>query len=501
MDDVFDRFRAMDAQLSNMPVTIDFSEFTVDEVKTFMRLAAAVKGSVDRVLACGAAEIHQRSRREFGSSGLARAEGHVNPQTMIAELTGSSRSEAKKLDRLGRSVMEASPTPGQGAPGQGVSEQGDPSDPAFDVPVSPPWHAAICARMLAGELSPDRFEALRAGFGDSSEQVPAAALAEAAERLVSLLHPDDLPETAYRDARAARALLDRAGLAELEKEQYARRQAKVWRDREGMVHLNAIFAPEDGTFVKNTLDLLLGPRIGGPRLANSKAMTEAQLMKDDPRTVEQLAADMLVTLLKAGVEVKDSAVLAKKRPSVQIVVTASELTRPGDDGVAFIEGTGIPVTMNTVNRMICDTGYRPVILDAEGSPLDLGREHRLFQPAQRLALNTTQGGCVWPGCEKPPSFCEIHHIDEWSANGKTDVLDGVLLCKHHHVLLHSNGWKIHREGSPGSRYESSRYENRYWITPPSSADPERRPILLRFRGVARQNPTSIQNPTSLTATG
>jgi hypothetical protein len=497
MDDVFDRFRAMDAQLSNVAAAIDLSELTVDEVKTFMRLAAAVKGSADRVLACGAAEIHQRSRREFGSSGLARAEGHVNPQTMIAELTGSSRSEAKKLDRLGRSVMEASPMAGQGV----VTGQGAPSDPASDVPVSPPWHAAICARMLAGELSPDRFEALRSGFGDSSEQVPAAALAEAAERLVSLLHPDDLPETAYRDARAARALLDRAGLAELEKEQYARRQAKVWRDREGMVHLNAIFAPEDGTFVKNTLDLLLGPRIGGPRLANSKAMTEAQLMKDDPRTVEQLAADMLVTLLKAGVEVKDSAVLAKKRPSVEIVVTASELTRPGDDGVAFIEGTGIPVTMNTVNRMICDTGYRPVILGTEGSPLDLGREHRLFQPAQRLALNATQGGCVWPGCEKPPSFCEIHHIDEWSANGKTDVLDGVLLCKHHHVLLHSNGWKIHREGSAGSRYENPRYEHRYWITPPSSIDPERRPHLLRFRGVARQNPTVIQNPIRPAATG
>jgi hypothetical protein len=345
--------------------------------------------------------------------------------------------------------------------------------------------------MLAGELSPDRFEALRSGLGDASEQVPAASLADAAERLVSLLHPDDLPETVYRDARAARAMLDRAGLAELEREQYARRQAKVWRDREGMVHLNAIFAPEDSTFVKNTLDLLLGPRIGGPRLANKKAMAEARLMKDDQRTIEQLAADMLVTLLKAGVEVKDSAVLAKKRPSVQIVVTAAELTRRGDDGVAFIEGTGIPVTMNTVNRMICDTGYRPVILGAEGSPLDLGREHRLFQPAQRLALNATQGGCVWPGCEKPPSFCEVHHIDEWSANGKTDVLDGVLLCKHHHVLLHSNGWRIHREGSPGSRYEISRYENRYWITPPSSIDPERRPLLLRFRGVARHNPTPM----------
>jgi hypothetical protein len=338
--------------------------------------------------------------------------------------------------------------------------------------------------MLAAEISPDRFEALRSGLGDPDENVSAAALSAAASQVLSFLHPDDLPETVYRDSRAARALLDRAGVAETEKQQYTRQQAKVWRDREGMVHLNAVFAPEDGTFVKNTLELLLGPRIGGPRLANKKAMADAQSLKDDPRTVEQLTAGALVALVKAAAEVKHSSVLAKKRPSVQVVVTAAELARPAGDGIAFIEGTGIPVSMNTVDRLVCDTGYQPVVLDTDGSPLDLGREHRLFQPAQRLVLNATQGACVWPGCEKPPSFCEIHHIEHWRAGGKTDVEDGVLLCKHHHLLLHSNGWRIHRTASADDRYE-----NRYWLTPPRTIDPEQRPRRLHFSGVVHRNPS------------
>jgi hypothetical protein len=212
-------------------------------------------------------------------------------------------------------------------------------------------------------------------------------------------------------------------------------------------------------------------------------------MKDDPRTIEQITAGALCALLKAGAEVESNSVLAKKRPAVQVVVTAAELTRPAGDGIAFIEGTGVPVTMNTVDRLVCDTGYRPVVLGSDGSPLDLGREHRLFQPAQRLALNAAQGGCVWSGCTKPPSFCEIHHIDHWRAGGKTDIQDGVLLCKHHHLLLHSNGWRINR-----SVADEDRYENRYWLVPPRSIDPLQQPRRLRFSGIARHNPVLASPP-------
>jgi len=459
-----------------MHAAADFSEFSSDELKTFMTSAAALRHEVDRALACGAAEINQRSRRELGGAGLAKAEGHQNPQSMIAALTGSTKADARKIDNLGKSVMQASPVrfaPPSGQPDAGVPQR--------------PWFASITDRMRSGEISPDRFEALRAGLGESSDDVSPQALAAAADRVLACLHPLDAPELVYRDARNARALLDRQGVAQHERELQARQEAKIWTDRDGMVHLRASFAPEDGAWFKNTLDLILGPRIGGPQLVHGKAATMAKAIEDDPRTAEQIRASVLVTLLKAGALVDENALLAQKRPTVQVVVRADELSRPNSDGVGFIEGTGIPVSMKTIDRLICDTGLVPVILDPVGAPLDLGRQVRLFTAKQRLALASLQGGCVVAGCNAPPSFCEVHHIDPWSEGGKTDVEDGVLLCRFHHMHLHNHGDRI-------TRIAGERYEDSYRWVPSAEFDPLRSPFRVRFRGVARHYASASASP-------
>jgi len=88
-----------------------------------------------------------------------------------------------------------------------------------------------------------------------------------------------------------------------------------------------------------------------------------------------------------------------------------------------------------------------VTADACGNPLDVGREARLFTPRQRIALAIRDGGCMWRGCERPPSYCEAHHIDEWNRDrGRTDIDRGILLCRFHHMNLHHSGWRITREG-------------------------------------------------------
>ncbi|HET8958331.1 MAG TPA: HNH endonuclease signature motif containing protein, partial [Microcella sp.] len=46
-----------------------------------------------------------------------------------------------------------------------------------------------------------------------------------------------------------------------------------------------------------------------------------------------------------------------------------------------------------------------------------------------------------------PSWCEAHHINHWLRDtGRTDIADGILLCRHHHLLAHNNGWEIRRAG-------------------------------------------------------
>lgn len=54
---------------------------------------------------------------------------------------------------------------------------------------------------------------------------------------------------------------------------------------------------------------------------------------------------------------------------------------------------------------------------------------------------------MWPGCDRPASYCEAHHIDEWNRDGgRTDIDRGILICRFHHMNLHQHGWRITRKG-------------------------------------------------------
>ena len=87
---------------------------------------------------------------------------------------------------------------------------------------------------------------------------------------------------------------------------------------------------------------------------------------------------------------------------------------------------------------MCDSGFRRLLLGSHGEVLELGQLERSFSYAQRMALAGRDGGCVWPQCTAPPSWCHAHHVVEWSKGGKTDVSNGALLCSAHHHMLHAS---------------------------------------------------------------
>ncbi|WP_166133921.1 HNH endonuclease signature motif containing protein [Nocardioides ochotonae] len=81
-------------------------------------------------------------------------------------------------------------------------------------------------------------------------------------------------------------------------------------------------------------------------------------------------------------------------------------------------------------------------------PLDLGRTNRLFSPGQRKALAIRDKECRADGCTIPSTWCEADHVDPWSAGGKTDLDNAILLCGHHHHLIH-DGRCLHQRMSNG----------------------------------------------------
>jgi hypothetical protein len=157
-----------------------------------------------------------------------------------------------------------------------------------------------------------------------------------------------------------------------------------------------------------------------------------------------------------------------------IRLTATKTAFERGTGLARIEGQVAPVSISTAWRLRCDAGVAGVVLDQNGYVLDFGREQRFFTRKQKEALAIVWGGCASPGCDRPPSWTEAHHIVFWKRDGgKTDLADGILLCRHHHLLLHNNGWEIFRDDV-----------GRYWLIPPPEQDPNQTPIELGSKSAA-----------------
>ena len=150
--------------------------------------------------------------------------------------------------------------------------------------------------------------------------------------------------------------------------------------------------------------------------------------------------------------------------NASIVVTVDEDKLRAGAGEATLD-TGGSLSVGETRRLACNAGLLPMVLSGDSRILDLGTSRRLFDRHQRLALATRDQGCVFPGCERPPAWCEAHHRIPWSRGGATDLDNGCLLCSFHHHLIHQGEWDLSL--APDGITE---------VIPPTRIDPQRRPI-------------------------
>jgi len=98
--------------------------------------------------------------------------------------------------------------------------------------------------------------------------------------------------------------------------------------------------------------------------------------------------------------------------------------------------------MVEVLRLACDGEIQRLVVDPDGLPLDIGRATRVVPAHLRTALIHRDRGCIMPGCDRPPGWCEAHHIEHWAHGGATSLHNLVLLCSRHHHELHHGKWHI-----------------------------------------------------------
>jgi hypothetical protein len=156
----------------------------------------------------------------------------------------------------------------------------------------------------------------------------------------------------------------------------------------------------------------------------------------------RLRADALVELARRATATPDHAPAA--RPLVWVI--AGEEALESGQGVAELAGAGA-IWAVTAQRLRCDCDLVRVLYDPDGTPhLELGRAQRTASGTQRRLLWLRDGGCTFPGCGRPPEWCEAHHIIWWEHGGPTDLHNLCLLCRYHHHLCHEGGYRVGWDG-------------------------------------------------------
>ncbi|ONI92829.1 hypothetical protein ALI22I_01750 [Saccharothrix sp. ALI-22-I] len=151
---------------------------------------------------------------------------------------------------------------------------------------------------------------------------------------------------------------------------------------------------------------------------------------------------------------------AGERPHISVTVDFETLRR--GVGHAVLDGDHY-LSAAQARRIACDAKVIPVVLGAASEILDLGRAKRTVSVAQRKALHARDRGCAFPGCPRPPKWCDAHHVKHWADGGDTDLGNLVLLCRAHHSVIHHSLWSITMTGGVPA------------FVPPRHVDPAQRP--------------------------
>jgi hypothetical protein len=133
-----------------------------------------------------------------------------------------------------------------------------------------------------------------------------------------------------------------------------------------------------------------------------------------------------------------------ERYQVVLHVDSDTLDPEGEPGRSELED-GTRVSAETSRRLSCDTGLVRIDHAPDGSILDVGRRTRTISPALRRALEARDRGCRFPGCGL--RFADAHHVRHWADGGETSLGNTLLLCHHHHRLVHEGGWRVGWWGS------------------------------------------------------
>jgi hypothetical protein len=407
--------------------------------------AYAQAGAADQLAACeqlarleARVKAHQlAAARAADASKAAKAVGATSTSAALANSFGGDPTAASRLLNQAKKVKAGSATEGALAKGELSLGQAE--------------LIADKLKNLPGKPTDAQREGCETQLLDDAKKMPLKDLARRADRISDTFAPED-----DVDAHEDETLRNR--------EAEARKKSYFWMaDRKDGTYKGEFVIPEaQGEMLKNALEALNAPQVKKTEDDPSLAVLE------DKPTYGQQMAEAFCTFIEhiPGNELPRTA-------GVGVTVSVNIDLKSLIDGLkAGTLTTGCRISASEARRMACEQALLPMVFNGKPLPLDCGREERLFNRAQRRAAEKRDGGCTFPGCSRPPSWCVGHHARKrWAEGGTTNLTDMVLICPHHHRIVHAQDWDISFAGDGYPEY-----------IPPASIDRRRRPMRnSRFR--------------------
>jgi Domain of unknown function (DUF222) len=176
------------------------------------------------------------------------------------------------------------------------------------------------------------------------------------------------------------------------------------------------------------------------------------------RTIDQLRADIFLDLLEGNAS-------AQVRGTVDIRVDLATLVGL-EERAAELAGWG-PVVADIARQLTQRHGpsWRVTVTDEDGGIVHSGVTRRRPSVQVQRLVESRDPTCVFPGCRRPSTTCDLDHRIRVVDGGGTDPDQLVPLCRHDHVIRHRHGWS-HRRNPDGTHTWTSPLGVNYTRPPP-----------------------------------
>jgi hypothetical protein len=375
-----------------------------------------------------AAQVHLTG--EIDTAGLAAAKSYSSTPALLRQAYNISPAEATGRVKAARQILPRETMTG---------------------PDAPPLLPVLGGAVQAGRLDPEHIRTVI----DTMGKIPTAATAElrdACEQALVGVAVDADPKFLERAATVILEHADPDGT--LDKDPPATRIGLDIGSRNIRTGLTPIKGHLDDLgieAVRKAIDALAAPH-------------PAADGTPDTRSPANRRAHALVQAMLGYLAAGNGPTSGGQRPQVTVILDWDAITGLITDA-RF--DTGGYVSPAQARQLLCDAVIIPAVLGTDSEILDVGRSSRTFPPAIRRALALRDRGCAWPDCDRPPGWCDAHHIAFWSRDlGPTSLDDGVLFCPYHHTEIHREQWRV--IANPGGRPQ---------FIPPRWIDPEQKPRI------------------------